>query len=335
VKQVVKAVERTGRRRLAGLLQAMLPRATCTDLPDPPSSVLVVRPDSRLGNLVLLEPLLRSLRDRFPGCRIAVLTSDRFSPVLSSQGYETIPVPKALYARKPWLFPAFAAELRRMSFEVAIDASHPRSFSLSGAAAAALTGAPARIGFGTDRAENWYSHRLPVPSADRHESAALHSLGSVWSNWPAWAPPRLEVRSCRPRQAVGLHVGASRGKAYPPERMKELLAGLAGRVPVEIYWGGAAEKSLAESIEVPGAALMPSMDTKGLMEELAGLRVLVTADNGPMHVASALGVPVVALFRMVDSGRFGPLSRGSRVLFDPSGPDPALAVEAVLEAFSG
>lgn len=335
MKKALKAVERSGRRHLAGLLRSLLPPASCAGLPDIPGSILVVRLDSRLGNLVLLEPLLRSLRGRFPGSRVAVLASDRFADILASQGYEMIPVPKALFASQPWRFSAFAEQLRGMEFEVAMDASHPGGFSLSGASAASLSGASVRIGFAAGDYPGWFSHAVPVPVRNCHESKALHSLGSVWDGWPAWGPPRLAARVLEPREAVGVHVGASRGKFYPPGMMKSLISSLAGRVALEIYWGGAEELEQARSLEGPFVTVMPKLDMRGLVERLAGLRAFVTADNGPMHVASALGVPVVALFRIPNAERFGPLSGGSRVLFDPSGADPSQVARAVLEVASG
>jgi len=330
VSGAAKRIERMGRKRLARVLRHVLP-APDDSVPEEPGSILVVRPDSRLGNLVLMEPLVRSLKTRFPTSRIAVLTSDRFSELLSSQGYETIAVPKALFAGRPWLFPSFASRLRRMGFEVAIDASHPRSFSLSGAVAAAICGAPARIGFAAGDYRGWFSRAVAPCRADCHESMALHSLGSVWPGWPEWTRPRLEAAGAVARGTVGLHVGASRNKGYPTDRLRAVVGALAGKVRLEVYWGTARERELAAGLEGRGVKLMPSMGIVEMLESMAGLRAFVSADNGPMHAASALGVPVAALFMMDDAARFGPLSPGSRVLYAPGGADPEDVVGTVLE----
>jgi heptosyltransferase III len=330
---LLKRIERRGRRVLSsGLGRIMPPRAP--DLPSSPSSIAVIRPDSRLGNLVLLEPLLSALHERFPSARLTVIASDRFSSVLAGREWDLVAAPKAAMARNPAAFALFVKRIRRTGFEVAIDASHPRSFSLSGAAMAALTGAPSRLGFRSEGHEAWFSVTVDAPGGAVHESAALHSLGSCWEGWPAWRPPLLKSEGPR-NGAIGLHVGASRGKFYPPEKLKRLCELLSAKAPVVIYWGGEAEKALAGSLGCPGARVMPAMDIPGLMRSLAGLEAFVTADNGPMHVASALGIPVLALFRIDNWARFGPLSTGSRVLYDPRGADPMLvsaALDGMLES---
>lgn len=317
-------------RRLVSRLLSRLLAAPSGPLPGDPSSILVVRPDSRLGNLVLIEPLLRSLAERFPRAHLALLASDRFSDVLAGREWEIIRAEKASMARDPLMFVRFASRLKSRGFEAAVDASHPFSFSLSGAISAALSGAGARIGFPSTGWGAWHTHLAPMPSRGNHESRSLHSLGSVWSDWPAWSRPRLDPGPVRERSGiVGIHVGASRGKAYPEEKLSVLCRLLARTAPVEIYWGTGDEGRLAARIATEGCEIAPRPEVRDLASRLARLSVLVTPDNGPMHVASAAGVPVVALFRIADHARFAPLSDGSEVLFDPAGPAPELALEAV------
>lgn len=317
-------------RRLASRLLSRLLATPPVPLPGEPSSILVVRPDSRLGNLVLIEPLLRSLAERFPGAHLALLASDRFSDVLSGREWEIIRAAKADMARNPLVFARFASRLRSRGFEVAVDASHPFSFSLSGAIAAAISGAGVRIGFPSRGWGNWHTHLAPEPTRDNHESMSLHSLGSVWSGWPAWSRPRLDPGPVSGRsRAVGIHVGASRGKAYPEEKLSVLCRLLARIAPVEIYWGSEEERRLACRVAGDGCEISPRPEVRDLASRLSRLSVLVTPDNGPMHVASAAGVPVVALFRVPDQARFAPLSEGSEVLFDPAGPEPGIVLEAV------
>lgn len=331
MKQDAPRARRRTARRLAAILLSRLLAARPGPLPADPSSILVVRPDSRLGNLVLIEPLLRSLSERFPRARLALLASDRFSDVLAGREWEIIPAAKASMARNPLMFARFASALKRRGFEAALDASHPFSFSLSGAVATALSGAAARIGFPSRGWGSWHTHLAPEPSRENHESMSLHSLGGVWSDWPVWSRPRLDPGPAggERRGVIGVHVGASRGKAYPEGKLSALCRLLARVAPVEIYWGSEEERRLSSRVAAEGCEIAPRTEVRDLASRLARLAVLVTPDNGPMHVASAAGVPVVALFRVADQARFAPLSEGSEVLFDPAGPAPELALEAV------
>ncbi len=327
-REPVKKIERAGRRGLSGLL-----RGICTGrsapLPLEPRSILVVRTDNRLGNLVLMEPLLRSLRKRFPDAELVLLLSHIFCELLESQGYRTITVDKKRQIGRPWEFWRLVRHLRKRSFEVAIDASHPFSFSLSGAVSTAMCGAPSRIGTPSGDWEGWYTDVSDPPDRKCHESRALHGLGGVWQDWPEWTAPRLEVTGAEKRDAVGLHVGGKSGKAYPREKLLRIARGISACSDLELYWGNDAELRIAEEIAGDRMRVMQNLGIKEFLKAAAGLRAFVSPDTGPMHVASALGIPVIALFRTDNAERFAPLSEGSVVLQNPDGADPEEVIAAI------
>jgi heptosyltransferase-3 len=326
----VKRIERAGRRGLSGLLRVVFARHSAT-LPAEPRSILVVRTDNRLGNLVLMEPLLRSIRERFPEAELVLLLSHVFAELLVSQGYSVITVDKKRQIGRPWEFCKLVLRLRKSSFEVAIDASHPFSFSLSGAVSTAMCGAPSRIGTPSGDWEGWYTAVSGPPDRKCHESRTIHGLGGVWQDWPKWTPPRLEVSGFEKRDAVGLHVGGKPGKAYPREKLRKAVSEITAFSDLEIYWGSDMELLIAEELGGDRITIMPRLDVTGFMRAVAGLRAFVSPDCGPMHIASALGIPVIALFRTDNAERFSPLSEGSAVLSDPDGADPHKVVAALGE----
>ncbi|MBN2608806.1 MAG: glycosyltransferase family 9 protein [Candidatus Fermentibacteraceae bacterium] len=327
---MMKRAERWGRGRAAALLPGSASRWEGPP-PQSPSRILVIRTDSRLGNLMLMEPLLRSLRERFPDSSMEILASHVFSDLLRYQGYSVIEVDKKGQIREPSRFLKLVRELREKRFDVALDAAHPHSFSLSGAVSAILSGAPCRISTDAGDSPGWYSLTVPEPPVEWHESRALHALGSLWDGWPEWSPPRLDPSGAPERDSVGLHVGAGGGKEYPPEMMEDLVGRICGRTMIEVYWGTERERTAALKLgEKYPVAVMPRLSLRRLIDRLAGLRLFVTADNGPMHVASALSVPVIALFRVDNAHRFAPLSAGSQILVHRDGPDPAAVAERVL-----
>ena len=296
-----------------------------------PERLLVVRTDSRLGNLVLMEPLLAGLRISFPDCELHVLTSHVFAGLLESQGYRVIAVDKKGQIVRPWRFAKLVDDIRSTGYDVVLDASHPHSFSLSSAVTGSFSGAPCRIGFDSGGGGDWYSHTVPEPPLTVHESRAMHSLGGLWPDWPEWRPPVLIHNQMDKRGSIGVHVGASGRKAFPMEYFLQLVGILTARVQVEVYWGGAEERRRAEVLRAAhGARVMPLMDLGGLLDSMAGLNGLVTPDNGPMHAASALGIPTVGLFRVDNAERFRPLSEGSEVILDPEAAEPEKAAEMIL-----
>ena len=328
----LKSIERWGRRRVSS---AIAPGATDdkTGLSQKPSRILVIRTDNRLGNLVLMEPLIRAVKMRFPVAELDILASDVFSELLECQGYNVIHADKKGQIRNPGKFWSLIGKLRSRSYDVAIDAAHPHSFSLSGAVAAVLSGTDCRISTDAGDSAGWYTQTVAEPPLDWHESRALHSLGSVWDDWPQWSPPELHAASAVERNAAGLHVGASGNKGYPIEHLEELVDRICRRVILEVYWGSSDERKTADYLgsRYP-VAVMPELSITGLIDRIAGLRLFITPDNGPMHIASALSVPVIAFFRIDNMDRFAPLSEGSKILYAEDGPDPERAAAAVLEA---
>ena len=328
----LKSIEQWGRRRAGAAIPGAMPDGD-RKLPPNPSRILVIRTDSRLGNLVLMEPLLRSLKTRFPGVELDILASDVFSELLECQGYSVIHADKKGQIRNPAKFIALIQKLRSRSYDVAIDAAHPHSFSLSGAVSTTLSGADCRISTDAGDSSGWYTDTVPEPPLNWHESRALHSLGSVWEDWPEWSPPEIHAVNAMERNAAGLHVGASGNKIYPTEYLEELVDRICRRVILEIYWGNSNERKTAEYLgsRFP-VAVMPELSVTELIEKIAGLRLFITPDNGPLHIASALSVPVIALFRIDNIDRFAPLSEGSKTLYAKEGPEPESVAAAVLEA---
>jgi len=332
----MKELEILGRKKLSGLLNRVLTQEYRPELPKYPERILVIRTDSRLGNLVLMEPLLRCLSERFPRSRVKVLVSHVYAELLSCQGYDLLVADKKGQLRNPLDFARLVGKMRGFQPDVAIDAAHPHSFSLSGAVTAALSGAPCRISTDAGKGSSeWFTHLVPESPMDWHESRALHTLGSLWDKWPGWTAPMLKTAHDSRRNAVGLHVGASGGKRYPEGKMDRLVDILSKKTLLELYWGTDDERVLAEDLcaRYP-SRIQPEMSLQRLLERISGLRVFVTADNGPMHVASALSIPVLAIFRVDNQERFRPLSQGSRVMYSPDGPDPDEVADRALEILS-
>jgi len=137
-----------------------------------------------------------------------------------------------------------------------------------------------------------------------------------------WARRRLELLGLGgPRFLVGLNPGASFGpaKRWPPERFAALADRLIGALHADVLiFGSPAEVPLAESV----ASSMRRMPTvvagkttlSQWMALLAECRLVVTNDSGPMHMAAALGLPLVAIFGSTDEQATGPLSSRARVI---------------------
>jgi len=116
---------------------------------------------------------------------------------------------------------------------------------------------------------------------------------------------------------VVLNPGAGWGaKRWPAERYGQVAGKLASEGVRSIVNYGPGEESLAREVEAAGAGAARAM--KCSITELIALtrraRLFVGGDTGPMHLAAALGVPVVAIFGPTDPARNGPYGTRSIVL---------------------
>lgn len=121
-------------------------------------------------------------------------------------------------------------------------------------------------------------------------------------------------------QFVMLNPGAGwQGKQWPPERYGEVAQGLQASGLRSLVNFGPGEESLARAVEAAssGAATALSCSVSELIAFTRRAQLFIGGDTGPMHLAAALRVPVVALFGPTSPARNGPFGTRSRVVRSP------------------
>jgi len=123
------------------------------------------------------------------------------------------------------------------------------------------------------------------------------------------------------RPLIGVHVSGGReSKQWHLDRFAAVARELARlRGGTIVLTGSPSDRPLVEKVvaELGGIAQLNvcgQLDLVDLAAVLAQLEVLVTGDTGPMHLASAVSTPVVALFGPADPRRYGPSSPRQRIL---------------------
>ena len=302
--------------------------AGCKYSPHP--CFLVVRLGS-LGDLMHTLPAVAALRSNFPGARLDWVVEQKWYSLL-----ELVTVVDGVI---PWRrsFPGWWSGLRglrRTHYSCAVDFQGLYKSALL----ARLSGAPRRIGFHSNFAREpgaarFYSQRV-IPTG-RHVAEMNMSLAvAAGAERPGvmQCPLRLPadevaaVREMLARAGIGDFAvvspgGGWRSKCWPPERYGALCAELWRRLAVRVVVNtGPGEEALGGAVMVAAAPATPLLFSPSLRQlaALLGLaRVVVAADTGPLHLAAALGTPVVALFGPTDPARNGPVPKG-RVLRNAS-----------------
>lgn len=303
------------------------------------SHILVIKPSS-LGDIVHTLPAVELVRHAWPDAHITWVVNEELAGLvrLYPGVTEVWPFRRRRWAR-PWHWAELAAFLRRLRaarFDVAIDFQG----LLRSGVMARCSAAPRRIGFANARegAGLGYTERIRVPADVRHAvdrnlelvRRALHVTG------PACFPelrtdPVAAGRWQERLRAAGVPatpplvavapVARWPSKTWPPEFFAESLDHLADRCPQARFWllGTQAERAAGEGVRAACRTARPAnlMGLTSLAELLEGLRqsaVLITNDSGPMHLAAAVGRPVVALFGPTDPARTGPYGAQHTVL---------------------
>jgi heptosyltransferase-1 len=295
---------------------------------DAPARILIVR-TSALGDVVHALPVLAALRRHRPAARLAWVVDEAFAPLLDGHALldEVVAVPLRRWRRtrgdRARELGRFLRRLRAFRAELAIDlmGSH------KGALLALASGAPRRLGARRrDRREPssalWLSERRPVPPGHAVERglALLAALGLPAE--PAdFAPEALACGrdDAAPRGHVFLHPGAAWGnKRYPAEAWGDVAARVAGASGLPVRVGVApGEEALAAAVVAAsrGAAELHAAPTLGaLAAALRGARLVLAGDTGAVHLAHALGVPVLAVHGPTDPALHGPWAAPERTL---------------------
>lgn len=280
------------------------------------SEKIIVSGNNWLGDAVMSLPTLRSLKAMRPQARISVLSRRSVSDLYAGLPYvdETIvPPPRDKGKVRSWL--GLVRDLKKRKFDTAIIL--PRSFSSALLAFSARI--PRRIGYAGDGRSPMLTDAVPRdPEALRgHRVLYYHRLLTSLGKPPDPAPPALEVapeadrwvadRLPPGRPLVGLNPGATYGEAkqWYPERFIETGRRLAKRWNASVVVvGGPAERDLGDRVASEIGSKAVSLSGRTSIPQLAAAirrcALFLTNDTGPMHVADAVGVPVVAIFGPTD-----------------------------------
>ncbi|MGH9316495.1 MAG: lipopolysaccharide heptosyltransferase II, partial [Thermoanaerobaculia bacterium] len=286
-------------------------------------SRIVIAP-TWIGDSVMAIPLVRALRRAYPEDRLSVLARRGPAAVFRAEGSAHLVLTQSGLL-------ADVLALRRARFDEAWLL--PNSFRA--ALIASLAGVRERIGYATDRRGPLLTHPLPAPRPVRHQLRDYDALLSSRGIEPDLGPPRFAV----PHAAAQRATQALAEAGIPPDRPLALLApgaafGWTKRWSAERFGHladrlaekgfacavviGPEEEDLAVRVKAAARGRLPTLgadlDPAELAGALARAHLLVSNDSGPMHLASAVGTPVLAFFGPTDPGRTAPVGSASRIL---------------------
>jgi len=289
--------------------------------------VLIVQ-TAYLGDVILATPLIRAAKTLWPEAEVDFLCIPQTAGLL--EGHPLLSrlfvhdKRRALRGLADFLPTAFA--LRQRHYDVAL-VPHP---SLRSALLVAFAGAAVRVGFDRNAGRWLYTHVVPYEK-EKHEVERNLRLLDPFGGFPGPVRPELfpsEQDRLRVQQLLegmpGDFVAVAPGSVWPtkrwlPEGFAQVCRWLAERHDLGcVLIGGVDDRELAERVAklAGGAAVSLAGKLTPLQsaEVVRRARALVTNDTAPLHMASAVGTPVVAIFGpTVPEFGFGPYAVPNRI----------------------
>jgi heptosyltransferase-2 len=312
---------------------------------------ILVRATNWVGDAVMSLPALRALRQRFPQARISIFAKPWVADLYRRENVCNSLIP---HTARTWPEKWIAARaLRERHFDTAILLQN----AFEAAAIAYLAGVPERIGYARDGRGFLLTRAIPVPKPGeipRHESFYYLELlcrAGILAALPQKAEIRLEGAPDARAQGldrfrqlglgdivIGVSPGAAYGtaKRWLPERFAESANQVAGELGAAVaIFGSKDERDLCESVAASIAGPVKNFAGETTLAEFidlaAACRVYLTNDSGAMHIASALGVPTVAIFGATDDEATGPTGPLARVVREAVECSPCLQRECPID----
>jgi heptosyltransferase III len=298
--------------------------------------VLICRPNHRLGNQLLLTPLIAELQARYPGAQVDLVVGGDQGAALFSRFPNVgrvFSLPRHAF-RHPFRTFSVLRSIRHERYDLAID---PDLSSQSGRYLLHRCRSTWRVGFCGKKSRDGLSLAMPAPIVYRH--VAKQPVGLLrWAIGedavtPPPSLPTLDIRLSEDERAWGrrrlaellgidadagiatiaIFAHATRRKRYATEWWTHVLKGLHERYPgceiIEIL------SAHGESSVVSGIPGYFSNSPRRMAAIISATQLFVSADCGVMHLAcAARGPVVVGLFQSADPGRYAPYGGGNIAL---------------------
>jgi heptosyltransferase II len=304
---------------------------------------IFIRSTNWIGDAVMTTPAMGRVRAAFPQAEIVVAANPTVAELL---GYHPNCDRLLVYDKKgkhhgPGGLLQFCTQIRKERFDMAVLFQN----AIEAAIMTTVAMIPIRAGYTTDCRGILLTHRVSGWREARRFHHTDYYLNMLEGLGIRGGNGRLQLR-CRDEELawageklgdgrwVAVNPGATYGSAkrWFPERFAAVADAIAEEFSVRILLiGGPNEGWIAEEVESNMRTrpfnLAGKTSVRHLMALLSQCCLLITNDSGPMHVAAAFGIPIVAIFGSTDHTTTSPVSPSCRIVRKPTDCAPCLKTD--------
>lgn len=312
-----------------------------------PKKLLLIRTD-RIGDVVLTTPVIKALRMTYPKCHITMLVAKSARTLVTLNPFlDEVKIDDRQFLHNGFLgFFKLVQSIRQEKYDTVVVLHTKKRTNL----VAFLAGIPQRLGFKNKKFGFLLTH--PVKDArhtgEKHETEYCMDLierlnvervepellVSVHKTAESWIEQLLHLNQIHASEKlIAVHLGASDpAKRWPLEKFKELIDLIRENVECRVILVGSPDTlTLSNSLNLRFNNSLMNMAGKTSLAQLISLlkhsHLLISNDSGPVHIAAALGTPVVSIFTRNQPGinpeRWRPLGEKSRFVSVP--PDESVS----------
>jgi ADP-heptose:LPS heptosyltransferase len=304
-----------------------------------PRNILVID-FGQLGDVVMSLPALRAIRERFPYARITVAVGKPGGELIELSGYanEILEVDRVSLRDGPTLISIgriikFVSGVRKSKFDFVIDLHSYYETNILGF----LSGAPQRLySRRQNRSLDFLSNFKPQPALEVQSTHLVDRYLDLLKPLGIQNAPRIPTLKTNAAADVAVEALLKKEKAQSGELLVGLFPG-AGNIsriwPIEnfaeladhlvriIVFAGPEERAQVPQMRplFPKTAIFfDRLTIPQLISAQARLTLFVSNDTGPVHLAAAVGVPVIVVLDRPDPHGFLPIGDQHRVVFGQS-----------------
>ncbi len=304
---------------------------------------IFIRTTNWIGDAVMTTPALGTVRAAFPQAEIVVAANPVVTELLRHHPDcdRLLRYDKKGPHRGIGGLLRFCGEIRRERFDLAILFQN----AIEAAIMTTLAGVPRRAGYTTDGRALLLTHRVWGWRRARRLHHTDYYRNMLAGLGIEGGPGRLRLHCTEAEQAwaqtqlgdgswAAINPGATYGSAkrWFPERFAAVADAVAEAFSARILIVGGPNEAeiggeVAAGMRGPSLNLAGKTSVRQLMALLSQCRLLITNDSGPMHVAAAFGVPIVAIFGSTDHTTTSPPSPSCRIVRKATACAPCLKTE--------